>query len=564
MFSAVAAILLLMPGQVPQTAPSATKPPVAASPAVRTPKDKVIENKTKTPNIPNPNRDFGSVPDLTSPAALEPVPDPPKPVTRLPVPTEEKQNEAKELIEEIYAKRIKAAKDTKGKLELARQWFDEGRATEDPASRYVLLQMAGQNAVKANDYVLAFQVADELGKKYTVDAVGVKSKIAHIITVRGNQENVNFAKAVNAITIEAYNADRYDVASELASLSVGIARKSNDITLIKQSIAWSKEVDATKEAFASIGTWIDELKKRPDDGVASLHVGKFWCFVKKDWGNGLPLLASCEDAKLKAIAEADLTNPTAATDQEKLADQWWEYADSFEPVQKARIRERAVFWYKRALPELSGLNRAKVENRLNEVSATTQAVIRHYEFAYADYDNTARADNLSLNVAILDGSRPTIDKFFGGAFAAVEVIGAKRIAMQRVSSTDYKKLDQQSFAGFFIDYHTPSGYTSRVAIPVGPADKSRVDKMPNWGYMNTPTKFVTLGVKDEYVFNLAEWAPKDWDGQVIFTTAVQNTGPNTHLSVKVKPIFEEIKEPKQKPSDNPNDPTYVPGGVLGR
>jgi uncharacterized protein (TIGR03066 family) len=117
----------------------------------------------------------------------------------------------------------------------------------------------------------------------------------------------------------------------------------------------------------------------------------------------------------------------------------------------------------------------------------------------------------------------------GCADAGVEIENVRKVKLSVDASPSFKRHDDNSFAGFMVDYHTADGYTKRVALSIGTYSEKRWTKTPIWGKPTTPDKFIDLGKKKEYELDLKEWAPEGWDGKVWFTVSLQNTGRNTKL-----------------------------------
>jgi hypothetical protein len=111
------------------------------------------------------------------------------------------------------------------------------------------------------------------------------------------------------------------------------------------------------------------LAKNPKDPEANLVVGRYSCFTKGDWKEGLPLLALTSDESLKGLANQELTSPpTKPDDQVSLADAWWQIGLKCRRSQMRSIKIHAGQWYKQAAPGLApGLNKENVEKRLAEV-----------------------------------------------------------------------------------------------------------------------------------------------------------------------------------------------------
>jgi hypothetical protein len=89
--------------------------------------------------------------------------------------------------------------------------------------------------------------------------------------------------------------------------------------------------------------------------------------MKGDWARGLPLLAKGSDPALKALAQKDLLNPADAAAQMAVGDGWWDLSEKEASAAKDNLKDHACRWYAKAAERLTGLNRTKIERRLNEV-----------------------------------------------------------------------------------------------------------------------------------------------------------------------------------------------------
>jgi hypothetical protein len=140
--------------------------------------------------------------------------------------------------------------------------------------------------------------------------------------------------------------------------------------------------------------------------------------------------------------------------------------------------------------------------------------------------NYAKCDGLTFEVGMGND-------YTGNGDAGVEIEEARRLRVTVDSSPVFTKYDQDSFAGFMVDYHTPKGYVLRVALSMAFSSPTRKVKTPIWGKRSVPDRFVNIETKKEYVFALAKWAPLEWDGRVWFTLTLQNSGSNTWMRAKV-------------------------------
>ena len=110
------------------------------------------------------------------------------------------------------------------------------------------------------------------------------------------------------------------------------------------------------------------LSVKPDDPEANLTVGRYYCFVRKNWELGLPLLVKGKDAKLAAVAKLELTQPTEASQQEKLGATWYDLARKIrKAADKAPYLRRSRDWYERAQAGATGLIGLRIAKRLEEL-----------------------------------------------------------------------------------------------------------------------------------------------------------------------------------------------------
>ncbi len=109
----------------------------------------------------------------------------------------------------------------------------------------------------------------------------------------------------------------------------------------------------------------DHLKADPSNPEDNLTVGRFLCFARNQWIEGLPLIAKGSDPRLKDLAAGDLLNPTDPKAEKELADRWWALADQQKEF-AAPLRTRAVHWYSQAVDGLHGLELDLAKRRISE------------------------------------------------------------------------------------------------------------------------------------------------------------------------------------------------------
>jgi hypothetical protein len=130
--------------------------------------------------------------------------------------------------------------------------------------------------------------------------------------------------------------------------------------------AKKKEVYGRARATAVVQA-ILKLLDNPEDADANAVAGRYFCFETDSWEVGLPLLAHGGDRDCAAVAAMELLKPALPAQQVELADRWYEMsAKAFGPAKEAML-ERSLRWYDLAAPALTGITKARIDKRLEDL-----------------------------------------------------------------------------------------------------------------------------------------------------------------------------------------------------
>jgi hypothetical protein len=154
---------------------------------------------------------------------------------------------------------------------------------------------------------------------------------------------------------------------------------------------------------------------------------------------------------------------------------------------------------------------------------------QHADWYKSSSDFATVKEDLVFNVGTGDNPK------WGFGYASVELTGVQG-GMVEIYKTpkNFGHHDQNAFAGFVIDYHTGAGYSHRVMLGVGRIDKRRNhhDFIKGIGRPGS-IKYHDLGRSNRYPLDFRRWAPPNWDGTIMFTVGIQNTGRNSQLKAKL-------------------------------
>jgi len=282
----------------------------------------------------------------------------------------------KELMEEIrtidFRDDFIAADRPSKRLELARKLLTAGTEPRDDSDRsYALLRMAWEEAARLGDPNVAMDAVEEIGKRFEIDVVGVKAKTLESVgkTTSGwsSAHKQELAERVLAVLDEAIAADDYAVADQLVLQARGLAagvRGSEPLSRIVT--AREKQIQELKQNREAFLHSLEVLKSQPDDTAANEALGRYYCFLKGDWQEGLSRLAAGGDDELKRIAQADLANPPLIVDRLALADDWWAASEKAASPTKEQLQLRAATWYRMIESDLAGADQSRARQRLSE------------------------------------------------------------------------------------------------------------------------------------------------------------------------------------------------------
>ncbi len=224
---------------------------------------------------------------------------------RLPIPPVAARQKALQAMQEIYGKKIQAAKTSKTSQEkqraqqaLAKEMLQEGlHMTADPAGRFVLLGLSLDEASQAGDGDTVFEVAGRIVALYVVDAVDLK--LSQLFRATRDADNrKEFVERARHLMQQAAADERYSLAQNVGAQ---IKKRTTEQRLLADVTRIKRQADA----FGAYQNGLATLAMNRADPSANLAVGWYLCLVRGDWKTGLPYLAKGSDEMLKTPAETE-------------------------------------------------------------------------------------------------------------------------------------------------------------------------------------------------------------------------------------------------------------------
>lgn len=282
-------------------------------------------------------------------------------------PDEKEVAEATKALYKKYLQEFRQATTSEGKSALAKKLITEARDYKDEvATHYAELQAGLALAKEAMDLANIFLGIDELADAFQVDGLKMKAELlaGYAAQAKSPAAYRVVAEWTGRALDEATLGDRHADADALVKLGAAAAQKGQAKDLVQRFQEREKEVAEAAKLSAEIEAAKTKLKQDKRDPEANLVLGRYTCFLKGDWKEGLPLLAAGSDETLKELAKKELTEPIKPAMYQELADGWWALGEKAPPIYKRRIQVRAAEWYYYALPFTAAAAKIKIEKRI--------------------------------------------------------------------------------------------------------------------------------------------------------------------------------------------------------
>lgn len=294
------------------------------------------------------------------------------PMAKKPIPDAGSLRRALTLVEEVYGREFRSAGELAQKISLVDRLLQKAdESAADPTAQYALLKVAKDIAVLAGEGELAVRTVDKMAATFAIEVFPAKIETllkAAEAAQQAKQRATIVAQAAILIK-EAVQQDAFADARALSQMAIDAARRSGDLEILKNMVAQDKDLEQTASAYEDAKDSFARLKVDVVDPDANLVVGRYYSLVKGDWEKGRSYLALGSDETLKALAIKELKGVFRADEQVAMGDGWWEFAATNEEDVARQCQARAGYWYRLALPSLTGLSRDKVESRLSLLRA---------------------------------------------------------------------------------------------------------------------------------------------------------------------------------------------------
>lgn len=546
------------PGSTPNanTATSPTPSP-RTSPSPTAPSNSTPNNNS--PNTPGNGTTTSPTPDSDSPSLAEFL----RTSGKQKIPSTESITQKLQTVRDLYQQDFLAAKTREQKIAVADQIRETAMETQnDPDGQFALFRVARDIFILEKDFTSAIEIVDLLNQSFEeVDVIRLKREILASIETPGTG-TVEYTGAAIGLADECIQSGRLDDGIEVCKTLRETVKR-----LPQSHAARFKDIE---ERLTEAKTLLDRyqqvaatLETNPNDADAQTAAGKYLCLVANQWDDGLPRLAAGSDPLYRQAAETELAMNGGGATELQVADNWFKIFDQSESnFEKRSIADHSKAYYQSARLKTAGLESRKIDQRLltlnesatpgplsnsrlraqqraaaaesrsdtkNRARTAQPKVIQTRTFDSSSPNDFANIRGNSIQIGMGNQSSGTGEAAAGVEFENVGTIGIQGAASHPTMTT----ASSVSKVGFFIDYHTPAGYSKRVFLNCATNTPSYFFPSPPWGTAKAPDARDFLPVSPQYTIDLEKWAPNDWDGRCWFSVYMQNAGLNRMLTARL-------------------------------
>ncbi|MFI4874607.1 MAG: DUF1559 domain-containing protein, partial [Blastopirellula sp. JB062] len=332
----------------------------------------VASNNRPDAQMVNSNNSGAMPRDAGDPQALNQGLAAPSGLGKLPIPDPKMTDDAEMRIREIFADEFRTADSDNRRAALAQSLLDASeKLGDDPIQQFAMLSLAYQMAQKGKSPAIAKDAFERLNRQFEFDTINQQLQLLRFATENvgriPHDRKEEFKQLAIQIWQVSYQRNNFKAVDELFTIVETFARAQQDLSMLHRIEALRKEVTEARKLYVEIESQFLSLQRPSFNPEGNLLVGRYLCFHRDQWINGLPFLAKSSNQKIKDVALLELESSGSASVHAEIGDMWWNAVGGFNPIEKKKIQLRAAQWYQTAIDGLpNNIERVKTQRNLDE------------------------------------------------------------------------------------------------------------------------------------------------------------------------------------------------------
>jgi hypothetical protein len=293
----------------------------------------------------------------------------------VPSQAEQKKNEKtiRDLLKDAYQK-----KDQNSRRQLARTLIEAAtKETKDWGLVFSFYREAADVAAEAGDFEKAMGTIEQLERTYKVEPesplTGATFSPYHELRkgllkrtqkgVQGLDDATSYIKTAFKLADLYYSEDGFDDGLAVSQMAEGVAQTSGDRGLLMLARGYVRKYTGLKAAHDKVTKAHLRILSDPTDPEASQTWGSFLAFVKGDWDRAVDWIAKGKDTGLKEVCKKEVDKAPEVD----LADSWVALSEKAKEPEKGHYRTRALYWFDRALVSAGGVEKLKIDKKVEDL-----------------------------------------------------------------------------------------------------------------------------------------------------------------------------------------------------
>jgi formylglycine-generating enzyme required for sulfatase activity len=291
----------------------------------------------------------------------------------LPEPAADKVASGVKTLKSLYASDYRRTQDSNklqaqfGSLGLARKLLKTAAETPpDSDGYYPMLSEAARLATIGNKPDVAFDAIGRLLKTHAIDASAMRLKVlTHFGQRTTRLTDVRTASRFVMPAIQAA-ADAQKIKTAQALMVVGetMAKRMFDRTMQKSLAQASELLELLRKQEEEVVAALKKIEQKPEDPVANLTVARFMGLRRGDWEGAEVYAALVDEDDIRSLFVREFAAPEDIKEILRLANDWWEFAETQSGAVKLQVTELAAIRYASIVKQLKGFEQKQVETRL--------------------------------------------------------------------------------------------------------------------------------------------------------------------------------------------------------
>lgn len=286
------------------------------------------------------------------------------------VPSAAAQRTSRQRMDEAFPVEGGKASTPTAKADRARMLLAAATPDLGPADRYVLLDTARVLAAEAGDVDGAMSCLAALAREFSLPADAEAAKTLQAVAPKADatevprlvEESIDLSARIRA-------AGDVDGAEELLRTVIAAAKRVNARSHMEMAVTALAGQRQSDRALSKERALESRLADSPDDEAIAMELAIIKCLTREDWVTGLRMLQRAGDERAAALAKQDMAVGNEPANVLRMADAWWDFAGQSKGDLARIATFRAVSHYTAAWDSLKGLDRPRVQRRMEEANA---------------------------------------------------------------------------------------------------------------------------------------------------------------------------------------------------